>query len=67
MRTPVSLLEKKLKAIAAFRSQKQIDSVIGIVKNAGPEEYIRALEFKLYNPRGYKDLFEEKETIDFVR
>ena len=66
MRTPVSFLEKKLNAIAAFRSQKQIDSIIEIVKNAGPEEYIRALEFKLYNPRRYKDLFEERETINFV-
>ncbi|RKY24029.1 MAG: GlcNAc-PI de-N-acetylase [Planctomycetota bacterium] len=66
MRTPVSFLERKLKAIAAFHSQKQISSVIKIIKNAGPEEYIRALEFKLYNPRGYRDLFEEKGTIDFI-
>ncbi|MHC4157620.1 MAG: PIG-L deacetylase family protein [Planctomycetota bacterium] len=63
---PVSFLERKLKAIAAFRSQKQISSIIDIVKHAGPEEYIKALEFKLYNPGRYKDLFEEKGMIDFT-
>ena len=66
MRTPMSFLEKKLNAIKAFRSQKQIDSLVRIVENAGPVEYIRAIEFNLYNPRRYRDLFEEKETIDFM-
>lgn len=67
IQTPVSFLEKKLKAIAAFRSQRQIEATFDIIKKAGPAEYIRALEFELYNPRGYKDLFEERETIDFVK
>ena len=67
MQTPSSFLEKKLNAIKAFRSQKQISSVIKIIKSIGPQEYIRALDFKLYNPHRYKDLFEETETIDFVR
>ena len=66
MRTPVSLLERKIEAISAFRSQKQIDSIIKVVKNAGPEEYLRLLEFKLYNPREYRDLFEESETINSI-
>ena len=66
VRAPVSYLEKKLNAIAAFRSQRQISSIIDIVRAAGPEEYIRALEFKLYNPRRYRDLFEEKGIIDFT-
>lgn len=60
IRTSPALLEKKLNAIAAFRSQKQIQAEIDIIKNAGPVEYIRDLHFKLYSPQIYNDLFEEK-------
>lgn len=67
IRTPMPYLERKLKAIGAFRSQKQIDSLIEIVRNGGPEEYLRALEFRLYQPSRYRDLFEEKETMRFAR
>ncbi|MFA5864548.1 MAG: PIG-L family deacetylase [Phycisphaerae bacterium] len=67
IRTPMIYLENKLKAIGAFRSQKQIGSLIDIVRGGGPEEYLRALEFKLYQPSRYRDLFEEKETMRFVR
>jgi LmbE family N-acetylglucosaminyl deacetylase len=67
MRTPKSYLEKKLKAISAFRSQKQISSLIENVRHCGPEEYIRAIEFKLYRPAKYRALFEEKEAIRMVR
>jgi LmbE family N-acetylglucosaminyl deacetylase len=67
MRTPKSYLEKKLKAISAFRSQKQISSLIENVRHCGPEEYIRAIEFKLYRPSKYRALFEEKEAIRMVR
>jgi LmbE family N-acetylglucosaminyl deacetylase len=63
MRTPRSHLEKKLKAISAFRSQKQISSLIENVRHCGPEEYIRAIEFRLYHPAKYRALFEEKEAI----
>jgi LmbE family N-acetylglucosaminyl deacetylase len=67
MRTPKSYLEKKLKAISAFRSQKQISSLIENVRHCGPEEYIRAIEFKLYRPAKYRAQFEEKEAIKMVR
>lgn len=67
MRTPKSYLEKKLKAISAFRSQKQISSLIENVRHCGPEEYIRAIDFKLYHPASYRNLFEEKEAIRMVR
>lgn len=67
MRTPVSYLEKKLKAISAFRSQKQISSLIENVRHCGPEEYIRAIEFKLYHPSSYRNQFEEKKAIKVVR
>jgi len=67
MRTPMSYLEKKLKAISAFRSQKQISSLIENVRHIGPEEYIRAIEFKLYRPAKYHNKFEEKKAIRMVR
>jgi LmbE family N-acetylglucosaminyl deacetylase len=63
MRTPISYLEKKLEAIAAFRSQKQISSLIENVRHCGPEEYIRAIDFTSYHPSNYRNLFEEKKAI----
>lgn len=60
MRTPTSYLENKLKAIGAFRSQKQISSLIENVRHCGPEEYIRAIDFKLYHPADYHNLFEPR-------
>ena len=67
MHTPISFLETKLKAIGAFRSQKQISSLIDNVRHCGPEEYIRAIDFKLYHPASYRDLFEEKKAIGMLR
>ena len=63
MRTPNPYLEHKLKAIAAFRSQKQISSLIENVRHCGPEEYLRAIDFKLYHPANYRNQFEEKKSI----
>ena len=60
--TPVSYLENKLKAIGIFRSQKQISSIIENIRRSGPEEYLRAVEFKLYKSSTYHDMFEEKRT-----
>jgi len=67
MKTPESLLEKKLEAIAAFKSQQQIGSLIDIVRKSGPYEYLRALNFKLYQPAAYYDMFEKKHHIPFIR
>lgn len=67
MSTPISYLENKLKAIGAFRSQKQISSLVENVRYCGPEEYLRAIEFGLYHPANYRNLFEEKKAIKVVR
>jgi LmbE family N-acetylglucosaminyl deacetylase len=67
MHTPMTYLENKLKAIGAFRSQKQISSLIDNVRHCGPEEYIRAIEFRLYHPANYRSLFEEKKAISILR
>ena len=66
MHAPLSYLEKKLNAIAAFRSQKQISSLIENVRHCGPEEYLRAIDFKLYYPANYRIQFEEKKSIGMV-
>jgi LmbE family N-acetylglucosaminyl deacetylase len=67
MRAPISYLDKKLKAIAAFRSQKQISLLIENVRHCGPEEYIRSIDFKLYHPANYRNKFEQKEAMRMVR
>ncbi len=67
MRAPMSYLENKLKAISAFRSQKQISSLIENVRHCGPEEYIRAIDFKLYHPAKYHNQFEEKKPFKMLR
>lgn len=68
MKTPMSYLENKLKAIECFKSQKQIGVLIDQVRKSGPFEYLREYEFKLYQPTSYYDMFEEKETsLPFIR
>jgi len=67
MHAPISYLENKLKAISAFRSQKQISSLIENVRHCGPEEYIQAIDFKLYHPADYRNMFEEKRAIPVMR
>ena len=60
IKTSPELLQKKLESIAEFKSQKQIDADIEIIKRAGPVEYIRDLHFKLYSPEIYREMFEER-------
>jgi hypothetical protein len=67
MRTPLPYLENKLKVIGAFRSQKQISSLIDNVRHCGPEEYIRAIDFKRYHPANYRNQFEESKTVGIPR
>jgi LmbE family N-acetylglucosaminyl deacetylase len=67
IKTTNLLLEKKLKAISAFKSQEQIGSLVEIVKKSGPYEYLRELEFKLYQPSSYYEMFEKKHHLPFIR
>ena len=54
----MSALRKKLDAILEFQSQRQIKSLVQLVGQAGPVEYIRSVPFHLYNPHVYRDMFE---------
>ena len=60
IRTPLEYLERKLAAIAAFASQKQIGALVENVRKAGPVEFLRTIEYKFYDPARYFDLFEPK-------
>lgn len=61
---PMSALENKLRAIAAFKSQKQIKSLVNIIRHGGPLEYFRPVEFQLYHPHIYRDQFEQPPMAD---
>ena len=52
-----AVFERKMSALAAFRSQKQIEVTVNNLRKGGPQEYIRQLAFKLYDPREYESLF----------
>jgi LmbE family N-acetylglucosaminyl deacetylase len=67
MTTPMSYLQTKLDAIAAFQSQRQIAVEVENIRNGGPQEYVRAVEFRLYHPSIYRNLFEEREWIANIR
>lgn len=59
LKAPLDALKKKLDSILEFQSQKQIKSLVRLVRQAGPVEYIRSVSFHLYNPHVYRDMFEE--------
>ena len=50
--------QAKLDAIACYQSQKQIDLLVQKVKEAGPIEYLREVNFKFYSASAYHGLFE---------
>jgi len=54
-----SYLEQKMNAICDFKSQKSLAPFIDTIRNFGPYEYFRPLEYKLYNPSEYHDMFEK--------
>lgn len=52
--------EVKLQSIAAYESQLQIAELVQRIREDGPYEYIRDVEFRLYSPRRYRSLFSDK-------
>ncbi|MDR3181387.1 MAG: PIG-L family deacetylase [Planctomycetaceae bacterium] len=57
VRTSPDLLEHKLAGISAYASQEQIDLLVVNIREQGPREYIREMNFKIYDPSKYDDLF----------
>lgn len=58
IRASEAAFAKKLKAISQFKSQKQIGEMVKILQKAGPWEYLRPVDFGLYNPSIYRDMFD---------
>jgi LmbE family N-acetylglucosaminyl deacetylase len=58
VKTSDDLFERKLAGIAAYESQEQIESLVVNVRSLGAREYIREMEFKLFNPQQYDALFD---------
>jgi LmbE family N-acetylglucosaminyl deacetylase len=58
---------QKLRAIAEFRSQKQIKAAVESVRREGPLEYLRPIEFAMYHPSVYRDMFEEPPQLGMFR
>jgi LmbE family N-acetylglucosaminyl deacetylase len=52
-----AMLETKLQGISAYASQEQIESAVAIQRSVGAIEYIREIEFRLYEPQQYHALF----------
>jgi LmbE family N-acetylglucosaminyl deacetylase len=52
-----SAFDVKLQSIAAYVSQLQIAELVHRIREDGPYEYIRDVEFRLYSPRRYRSLF----------
>jgi len=51
------LFEAKLSAIAAYASQKQIQTLVNRLREAGPVEFFRNLQVEFYRPIHYRALF----------
>ena len=59
MRVRVSddLVEKRLAALALYKSQLQIDLVVNEIRKAGGNEYLLEMSFAVYSAKKYESLF----------
>lgn len=57
------VFERKLEAIAAYVSQRQIAAVVEGIRQSGPVEYIRQVNFQFYRPSHYENLFKEAVRV----
>ena len=53
------MLERKLEAISAFESQRQIGALVARLREGGPVEHLREIEFHFYSPSDYDADFME--------
>jgi LmbE family N-acetylglucosaminyl deacetylase len=52
-----AMFRTKLASIEVYRSQIQIGGLVESLRKAGPYEYVRESEFRLFSPETYKPLF----------
>ena len=51
-------LERKIQGIRSYISQRQIEAIIDRQRLGGPVEYLRDIDYELYSPDMYNDIFE---------
>ena len=57
IRVPENLIQRRLEAVAMYKSQRQIGLALESLRNAGGTEFLLEMEFKLFNTGHYNDLF----------
>ena len=57
VRVSDDLFEKRLEGIALYKSQLQIDMVVNEVRQAGGNEYLLEMVFKIFSAKKYESLF----------
>ena len=57
------LFQRKLDAIAEYRSQKQITLIVEGLRATGPVEYLREYPFHYYEPARYRQLFDDAVEV----
>jgi len=57
LRTNDAVFQTKLRSIAAYQSQLQIEQVVAQVRAAGAYEFLREVDFKFYSASRYVDMF----------
>lgn len=63
---PDTAMQRKLAAVSQFKSQQMIEALVEILERGGPWEYLRPIEFSLYNPSLYRDMFDEPPRLRHV-
>ena len=58
VRSTAEGFDRKLAAIGAYRSQRQIETLVHAIRESGPVEYFRTFPFSFYSPSVYRPLFE---------
>ncbi len=56
---PESIREKKMAGVAAYESQRQVAIMVETLKKSAPIEYLRHVDFHLYDSKVYHGLFAE--------
>ena len=52
-----AMFDTKLEGIRAYASQEQIEMLVQTLREAGPIEHLRELDFHFYSPKNYANLF----------
>ena len=58
------VFQTKLRSIAVYKSQIQIERLVESLRRAGPYEYVRESEFRVFTPDTYKPFFASYTAAD---